>query len=42
MAQRQAKKKEKKRHNCTYDSLYGFVKQASVWVAGAVWFKKKK
>lgn len=38
MAQQQAKKKKKK-DNCTYDSLYGFVKQASVWVVGAVWKK---
>lgn len=41
MAQQQATKEEKKL-NCTYDSLYGFVKQASVWVAGAVWLKKRK
>lgn len=38
MAQQQAKKK-KKLYNCTYDSLYGFLKQASVWVVGAVWKK---
>lgn len=31
----------KKKDNCTYDSLNGFVKQASVWVVGAVWGKKK-
>lgn len=33
---------QKEQDNCTYDGCTVFVKQASVWVAGAVWLKEQK